>query len=80
MESRLSRQEYLASTIAETFNDPDHLSLYLSVCKRYPVTVILKAFSEAKSLPEASIKKSRVALFFYLTKLYANQRKTCQRK
>jgi hypothetical protein len=80
MESRPNRQEYLASTIAETFNDQDHLSLYLNVCKRYSLTVVLKAFAEAKSMPQASIKKSRIALFFYLTKLYANQRKICQRK
>jgi hypothetical protein len=75
-----NRREYLAAHIAETFNDREHLTLYLNVCQRYSLVVVLKAFAEAKSIPQASIKKSRIALFFYLTNVYANQIKTYQRK
>lgn len=75
MEERLSKRAYIADTIAETFNDREHLSLYVNACKKYGLTIVFRAFAEAKATPEWQIKKSRIALFFYLIKLYADQRK-----
>lgn len=68
-----TKRDHLAFMIAKAFNDPDQVNLYRNYCKKYPLTVIFKAFSEAKSFPEERIKKSRAAIFFYLLKTYAHQ-------
>ena len=57
--------------IAESFNDLGQVKLYITYCKKYPLNVIYRAFSEAKNFPEAKIKKSRAAIFFYLIKTYS---------
>lgn len=69
-----NKREYVARTIAQSLNDPDRLHLYLQYCKKYPLTLIFRALSEAKSFPQENIKKSRAALFFYLIKKYAHER------
>jgi hypothetical protein len=68
-----TKREYLAFTIAETFNDVGQIKLYTNYCKKYPLILIQRAFAEAKSFPEERIKKSRAAIFFYLLKTYAHQ-------
>jgi len=68
-----TKREHLAFMIADTFNDLGRINLYITYCKKYSPEVIHKAFSEAKNFPEERIKKSRVAIFFYLLKTYAHQ-------
>ena len=68
-----TKREQVAHTIAQTFHEEERVKLYLIYCKKYPLSLIFRAFSEAKSFPEAKIKKSRAALFFYLIKTYAHQ-------
>jgi len=69
----ITKCELLAYSIAETFNDKDQLKLYLTYCKKYPCHIIQRAFGEARNVPDARIRKSRAALFFYLVKQYAHQ-------
>ena len=59
--------------IADAFNDLAQIKLYVIYCKKYPLETIQRAFAEAKGYPEARIKKSRAAIFFYLLKTYAHQ-------
>lgn len=68
-----NRQETLARAIAEAFDDEGKLSLYATYCRKYPLPLIYRAFSEARSVPREKIRKSRAAIFFYLVKLYDNQ-------
>jgi len=68
-----NKREWLAYTVAETFNDTDHLKLYLTYCQKYASHIIQRAFAEARSVPDEQIKKSRTALFFYLIKKYAHK-------
>ncbi len=72
--SKPTKREHLAFMIADAFNDLGQIKLYVIYCKKYPLSVIHRAFSEAKAYPEARIKKSRVAIFFYLLKTYAHQK------
>lgn len=67
------REDLLARRIAETFNDLGCLRSYLICCRKYPATIIERAFRDARSIPQARIKKSRAALFFYLVKHYVHQ-------
>lgn len=66
-----NKKEVLALEIAEALGDREGLALYLSYCKRYPESVILRAYGEAKEVPFRSIRKSRGALFTYLVQKYA---------
>jgi hypothetical protein len=68
-----TKREHIASMIAESFSDLQRIKLYSNCCKKYPLRIVLTAFSEAKAFPEVRIKKSRAALFFYLVKTYAHQ-------
>jgi hypothetical protein len=68
-----TKREHLAFMIADAFNDLSQIKLYVTYCKKHPLAVIHRAFSEAKGYPEARIKKSRAAIFFYLLKTYAHQ-------
>jgi hypothetical protein len=67
------RQNPLARQIAETFHDLDRLRSYDVCCQKYPPPLIQQAFKDALNIPEAQIKKSRAAIFFYLVKRYAHQ-------
>jgi hypothetical protein len=71
--AKSTKREHLAFMIADAFNDLSQIKLYVTYCKKHPLTVIHRAFAEAKSYPEARIKKSRAAIFFYLLKTYAHQ-------
>ena len=68
-----TKREHLAFMIADAFNDLGQIKLYITYCKKYPLNIIYRAFSEAKNFPEARIKKSRAAIFFYLLKTYAHR-------
>ena len=69
----ITKQKHLAYMIAESFNDLGQVRLYINYCKKYPLHIIHRAFSEAKGFPEEKIKKSRAAIFFYLIKTYAHR-------
>lgn len=71
--SKMTKREHLAFMIADAFNDLAKIKLYVIYCKKHPLTVIHRAFTDAKAYPEARIKKSRAAIFFYLLKIYAHQ-------
>lgn len=70
-----SKRELFAHTIAQELDDPEHVSLYRQYCKKYPLAIIYRAYAEAKSIPPEQIRKSRAAIFFYLIKKYAHERK-----
>lgn len=67
------RQDRLALQLAEAFHDTEHLRNYLICCRKYSPDVIQKAFAAARTIPEARIKKSRTAVFFYFIKRYAHK-------
>lgn len=67
------KEASLARQIAETFQDLHCLRSYIVCCQKYPQSAVRKAYQDARSFPEARIKKSRAALFFYLVKHYAHQ-------
>jgi predicted kinase len=77
MEERFptSKRAYVAALIADAFNDRDHLPAYVNLCQKHGLTMVLRAFAEAKSTPESRIRRSRAALFRYLVNKYASQRK-----
>ena len=66
-------QAPVAHHIARAFDDLDRLHNYVVCCQKYPLAVVWKAFKDAQNVPEAKIKKSRAAIFFYLVKQYAHQ-------
>lgn len=66
-------EDPLARQIAETFQDLNCLRSYIVCCRKYPTAIVSRAFQAARSFPQARIKKSRAALFFYLVKHYAHQ-------
>jgi hypothetical protein len=68
-----TKQEHLAQMIANAFQDRDQLPMYVRYCTKYPPAVIERAFADARSVPEAQIRKSRAAIFFFLVKTYAHQ-------
>ena len=70
-----TKRELFAQTIAQAFNDEQHLRLYLQCCKKYPLTLVYRAYAEARSLPPEQIKKSRAALFFYLINRFSHERR-----
>jgi len=65
--------EHLAVMIAETFQDTENLNAYLVYCNKYPLEIIDRAFADARAVPDAQVKKSRAAIFFYLAKRYAHR-------
>jgi hypothetical protein len=68
-----TKSEHLAAMLAAAFNDEEKIGLYVVYCKKHPHEVIQRAFADAQNFPEERIKKSRVALFFYLLKRYAHE-------
>lgn len=61
----------LAQQISNELQATDSLNYFENLCRSYPREIILQAFREAKALPEGQVKKSRGALFVYLTRKYA---------
>ena len=70
-----NKREEFAQAIAESFNDQEHLSRYQQACKKYPMAILYRAYSEARSIPAQQVRKSRAAIFFYLIKCYAHERR-----
>ena len=68
-----TREQSLAEEIARAFNDVEGIGLYLDYCRRYPETIIRRAYGEVKELPDSAIRRSRGALFNYLVQKYANE-------
>ena len=74
-----NKRDDLVSQIVETFNAREDFKRFQNICKKYPLTLVLRAYAEAKSIPQSRIRKSRSALFFYLLKKYAHERKSYPR-
>ncbi len=72
--AKLSKRELLAQTIAQEFNDLDHLTVYRRCLKKYSCDIVYRAYAETKAIPAEQIRKSRQALFFYLTRKYTHER------
>lgn len=70
--SQLETQTF-AQTIAAVLHDSESLGKYIVCCRKYPAPIIQKALRTAQAIPEAKVKKSRAALFFYFVKKYAHQ-------
>lgn len=66
-----SKREYLALMMAQAFHDEAQVRLYLQACQKYSLQIVYRAFAEAKSVPDAQVRKSRAAIFFYLLKRYS---------
>jgi hypothetical protein len=69
----VTKRKHLAYMMAKSFNDLGQVNLYINYCKKYPLNIIYRAFSEAKNFPQEKIKKSRAAIFFYLIKIYVRR-------
>ena len=72
--AKVSKRELLAQTIAQEFNDLHHIAFYRRCLKKYSFHIVYRAYAETKAIPAEQIRKSRQALFFYLTKKYAHER------
>ena len=70
---QISREELLASDIAEMLDDQRNFRRYLSYARRYPESVLREFLSQALQTPSHRIRKSRAALFAYLVKQYDQQ-------
>lgn len=70
-----NKRELLAQTVADAMGDSHRMSLYLQQCQKYPQHLVLRAYSEAKSIPLERIRKARAAVFFFLLKQYDDERK-----
>ena len=66
-----TRREVLAEEIARAFDDVKGIRLYLDYCRRYPESIVRRAYGEVKELPDSAIRRSRGALFNYLVQKYA---------
>jgi|GEM_PF-4913481 len=63
-----TRADTLALEIAREFADEPHLPAYRSICATHDETLVRRAFSHVKAMPENKIKKSRRALFIHIVK------------
>ena len=70
--SNQSEQELLVHSIAQALGDTDNLQKYFAYCRKYPRAVIMRAFQTSQTIPQAQLKKSRAATFFYFAKHYAH--------
>lgn len=71
----VTKNHLLARTIADAFGDSKQANTYISHCHELPLSVVLQAYTEAKSFPLNRIRKPQAALFFYLIKRIADERK-----
>ncbi len=63
-----TKEELLASDIAQTLGSHDLIHVYRSFARRYPESFLREVLSQVKQTPDRQIKKSRAALFDYLVK------------
>jgi biotin operon repressor len=69
----LTREDLLASDIAEALNDGENISRYMYLAKRYTEASLREVLSRVKQTPSEKIRKSRSALFMYLIRTYARR-------
>ncbi len=69
------KRSLLSQTIAQDLGVTEHVHLYLRCLKKYPYSLTFRAYAEAKAMPQAHIIRSRPAIFFFLIKKYAYERK-----
>jgi hypothetical protein len=65
----------LARTIAEELNEPTRLSDFEVLCRRLDHDRIRDALDRVRRTPESRIRKSRLALFYYLLKQDTHEKK-----
>jgi biotin operon repressor len=65
-----TREELVASDIASGLKDSTNIHHFIELAKKYPESLLRRALSEAREMPDNKIKKSRTALFNYLIKEY----------
>ena len=68
-----TREELLASDIADALDDHGNITTYLLLASQYPESFLRKILSEVKRTPKHKIRKSRKALFVYLVNYYARK-------
>lgn len=78
-ENESDRVERLACLVADGLGDRKNLALYRSYCKRFPASMILKAYIRAKEPAPEKIKKSRGALFNFLVQRFQYGEKQTQK-
>ncbi len=66
-----TREELIASDIASGLKDSTNTQHFIDLAKKYPESLLRRALSEVRVMPDSKIKKSRTALFNYLIKEYA---------
>ena len=64
-----------AVQIAEELEDEDNIPAFEKIVQKYPENLITKALTQVKSLPDEKVR-SRGALFTYLLKKYAQEKKS----
>ena len=69
------KEELLALDLADELNDRKNLSLYLHYARCYPESFLRRVLGEVKEIPIERIKKSKAALFTYLVKKYAKNKR-----
>ena len=72
---RASKRALLARTIADALGDSKQVKQFLLCCNELPLSLILRAYTEARSFPLERTRKARTALFFYLIKRFSDERK-----
>ena len=70
-----TKEELLALDLADELNDRKNLSLYLHYARCYPESFLRRVLGEVKEIPIERIKKSKAALFTYLVKKYAENKR-----
>jgi DNA-binding transcriptional MocR family regulator len=68
-----TREELLASDLAETLKDPGGLNAYLFYAYRYPEPFLREILSQVRQTPDQKIRRSRGALFTYLLHHHAKR-------
>jgi len=66
----------LANEIAETLKDRDALPLFLSYARKYKEDHLRRILDKVMTIPEASIRKSRGALFTFLINQHGSSNHT----
>jgi len=69
-----TKADHLALKIAKAFKEENKLPLYRVICENHDEETLKKAFSEGMAVPDEKIRKSRAALFAYLSKKYAKRK------
>ena len=58
-----TREELLAHDLATALNEPENLSWYLYLAKRYPENLLRQTLGKVKEVPKSKVQKSLPALF-----------------